>query len=335
MGLRGVSIAGCTLMGAIWLHLTGPFAVLRITTPLSENAPFWYMISVFPILGMLVGDFLESLKRSARPASIELAIQIIAIVAISNARLGLRLPISGHLLVVCFFITRRLQYGQTKGFHALEFVYAVLTLSALSYAKLVWWTDPITLGCGAILGVGMAVFGKHLLRKDRAEALDALAGNLRTMVKTCWRVLIVGGWAPLLVFAAHMLSDRVFDAYGRWPSFDIPMHFSGGLAIAFFISRCFQTLPRGTVSRSRCVVLELLLAGSLAATAAVFWEFAEFTLDQLFGSNIQVSLANTMKDMAMGISGAVVFILARARQLRMGTRELREVTNDWVRGKAA
>lgn len=335
VGVRLISIAGCTLLGAIWLHVAGPFAVLRITTPLPENAPFWYMISAFPILGMLLADFLESVECRSTSASVKLALQIVAIVAISNARLGLRLPISGHLLVVCFFITRRLLNRQTREFYALEFLYAMMTLSALCYAKLVWWTDPVTLSFGAILGVGMAVTGIHPMGKTTSRLLATNGGYMREIVKTCRRLLMVGGWAPLVVFAAHMFSDRVLNAYGLWPPFDIPMHFCGGMAMAFFISRCFQTLPRGEVQRSRRVVLELLLAGSLTATAAVFWEFAEFTIDQMSGSNIQVSLGNTMKDMAMGISGAVVFILIRARQLRAGASELRDVTIDWVRGQAA
>jgi hypothetical protein len=83
------------------------------------------------------------------------------------------------------------------------------------------------------------------------------------------------------------------------------------------------------------VVLELVLVGSLTATAAVFWEFAEFTVDQLFATNVQVSLANTMKDLALGVAGAGAFILIRARQLRAGGREIREVASEWVGGGAA
>jgi hypothetical protein len=89
------------------------------------------------------------------------------------------------------------------------------------------------------------------------------------------------------------------------------------------------------VQRSRSVVLELLLIGSLTTTAAVFWEFAEFSLDQLFKSNIQVSLPNTMKDLAMGIIGATTLMIIRARQLRVSSVELTEITKDWLEGKAA
>lgn len=150
--------------------------------------------------------------------------------------------------------------------------------------------------------------------------------------KVCWKVLWVGGWAPLLVFVTHIFIDRILDAYHRWPQSEVPMHFAGGMAIAFLISKCFRTLPRELVQRSRKVVLELLLVGSLTATATVLWEFSEFTIDQLFGTNLQVSLANTMKDMTMGISGAVVVILIRARQLNVGTDELRELVADWIGG---
>lgn len=332
--LRIASIGGCVAFGLLWLQITGPVAVLRITTVLKQEAPFWYMISAFPVLGMLVADFLKLIRKKATPDAIELAVQMVLIVAISNARLGLHLPISGHFLVLSFFMTRRLQNNETRGSHALEFTYCVLTFSALSYVKLIWWTDPVTLSCGAILGLGMALFGKQMLRKNR-QILNKYGASVVRTVRTCWRVLLVGGWAPLIVFATHLFADRVFNLYEIWPAFDVPMHFAGGISIAFFISRCFQTLPRDVVPRSRRIVLELLLAGTLTVTAAVFWEFAEFTLDQLFGSNIQISLENTMKDLAVGTCGAVAFIIVRARQLQAGTSELREVTNDWIQGQAA
>lgn len=155
------------------------------------------------------------------------------------------------------------------------------------------------------------------------------------MIKTCLKIFRVGGWAPFTVFVIHVISGKVFNLYELWPEYDVPMHFAGGFAFAFFVSRLFQELPRGMVQRSRSVVLELLLIGSFTVTAAVFWEFFEFTLDQILKSNIQVSLQNTMKDLAMGVLGSITLIAIRARQLRVGSSELREITRDWVDGKAA
>lgn len=155
------------------------------------------------------------------------------------------------------------------------------------------------------------------------------------MIKTSWKIFRVGGWAPSTVFALHVLLGKWFHVYHIWPPVDVPMHLAGGFTFAFFVSRCFQELPRGMVQRSRSVVLELLLIGSLTVTAAVFWEFAEFSVDQIFGKHIQMSLKNTMKDLAMGVIGAMAFIAVRAKQLRVGGSELREITKDWVEGKAA
>jgi hypothetical protein len=158
---------------------------------------------------------------------------------------------------------------------------------------------------------------------------------MRRIWKSVFTVLAVGGWAPLFVFTVHVLVSRVFNGYRLWPSIDIPMHFAGGMAIAFFISRSFRHLPREPVTRSRVVVLELLLIGSMTATAAVLWEFAEFAIDQIFASNVQVSLANTMRDLAMGVSGGALCILVRSRRLRVGLRELRNLMGDWLHADAA
>jgi hypothetical protein len=136
----------------------------------------------------------------------------------------------------------------------------------------------------------------------------------------------------LFVFAIHVFIDRVFGLYEIFPPIDIAMHFSGGIAIAYFISSCFQKLPRESIQRDRIAILELLLAGTLTATAAVFWEFAEFSLDLVFGTNVQVSLANTMKDMALGIAGALAYITVRSRQLRIGVSEVHKLTTEWVKG---
>jgi len=72
----------------------------------------------------------------------------------------------------------------------------------------------------------------------------------------------------------------------------------------------------------------------LTTTVAVLWEFGEFIPDRIFGTNIQISLANTMQDLAMGMLGASVILALRAYQLRAGRAELREVVTDWVAGSA-
>jgi hypothetical protein len=141
-----------------------------------------------------------------------------------------------------------------------------------------------------------------------------------------------GGWFPLLVFISHLFTSRILHLYEIWPSTDVPMHFLGGVSIAFLISKSFQLLPRKEIDKTRIFLLELLLIGSVTAATTVFWEFAEFIYDQLFLTNIQISLANTMKDMAMGILGAAAVIFIRSRQLHVGIQEIQKLSLVWLHG---
>ena len=149
------------------------------------------------------------------------------------------------------------------------------------------------------------------------------------------KVLSVGGWAPAAVFLIHVTATQVFDAYAVFPQLDVPMHFVGGIAMAFFISRCFRQLPRDVVRSSRLVVLEAVLIASMTTTIAVLWEFAEFSLDQFVGSNVQVGLANTMQDLALGMLGAAVVVAVRARQVSASCDDVSAVAADWMSERAA
>ena len=153
---------------------------------------------------------------------------------------------------------------------------------------------------------------------------------MKKMFILVWKAIKAGLWMPVLVVLLSR-SYYIFFSYSDWPDVDIVMHLAGGFAIAYFVSGCFRGLPHEEVKRSRIVLLELLLIGSLTVTAAVFWEFKEFAFDLWLGGNRQAGLANTMQDLALGIMGSVLFILIRAWQLRAGFRELRELTFDWVR----
>ena len=157
---------------------------------------------------------------------------------------------------------------------------------------------------------------------------------MKTLIELVRKIFVVGGWAPAVVFLIHVVATQVFDVYTLWPQTDIPMHFAGGCAIAFFISRCFQALPREVIRSSRIVVLEAVIVASLTTSATVLWEFAEFSLDRLAGTNVQVSLANTMQDMAMGMLGAALVITVRVWQLGAGRAEIREVASEWLTGQA-
>jgi len=110
-------------------------------------------------------------------------------------------------------------------------------------------------------------------------------------------------WAPIAVVILHSLAGKLF---GHEPYVDPVMHFLGGFAIAFFFYRLF-TLPFELFSTPSRLTLNLLAFG-LACTAALFWEFGEFFTDQWFGTHMQRGLDNTMRDLLLGTSGAVVYL---------------------------
>jgi hypothetical protein len=162
---RILIIAAATIAGAIWLHIKGPVRVIRITTEIENFAPYWYMISAFPFLGILIADLLDLYRDTGfSRRTVELACTLTVIVVLSNLRLGIRLPISGHALLVSYFLFRRFFVDRNNNPIArVEVIFGICVLGMLAYIKLFWWTDPITLGLGCILGFCFALIGKKLI----------------------------------------------------------------------------------------------------------------------------------------------------------------------------
>lgn len=149
------------------------------------------------------------------------------------------------------------------------------------------------------------------------------------------KLFAVGGWAPLLVFAVHLVTTQVVNVYRTWPEFDIPMHVAGGLALAYFVSGSYRAMPRSSPRNGRIVLLEVGLIMTVTTTAAVIWEFMEFALDQTLGTMLQVSLVNTMQDLALGMAGAAMFAILRMPPLAARPRDVRAVVMEWLQGRAA
>jgi hypothetical protein len=116
-------------------------------------------------------------------------------------------------------------------------------------------------------------------------------------------------WAPVLVFLVHVCLDGASDIYARFPEFDIPMHFCGGVAIAFFFHRASWSASKFGIMGPFHPVNHVVLVFSLVCVAAVFWEFAEFVCDHAMGTRHQTGLDDTLLDMFLGITGGLVFLV--------------------------
>jgi hypothetical protein len=127
---------------------------------------------------------------------------------------------------------------------------------------------------------------------------------------------------PILVYLAHLISLRVLHLYTFYPNLDMPFHYVGGLSIAFTASQILSHLESEKVTTPLNRIIFLVLLLSVTAITAAFWEFAEFISDQVLGTELQPSIANTMQDQFLGILGggtwAFIYYL-RDSDARRGT----------------
>jgi hypothetical protein len=108
---------------------------------------------------------------------------------------------------------------------------------------------------------------------------------------------------PAIVFLAHLVAVKGLDLYRMFPNMDIPFHYMGGLSIAYTSAQILSYFESEKITAIQNKVLFLVLLLSLTATAAVFWEFAEFISDQFLATHLQPSIANTLQDQFLGILG--------------------------------
>jgi hypothetical protein len=121
----------------------------------------------------------------------------------------------------------------------------------------------------------------------------------------------MAAWAPLFVLIGHSIFARIF---GHEPYVDPVMHFSGGVAAAYFLRKLSALGPEalGVLTEDA----RDLLSFGLTCSAALFWEIIEFSSDKFLGTNVQTSNANTMRDLILGVVGALVFLIFRRLSLR-------------------
>jgi hypothetical protein len=155
-----------TAFGTMWLYHKGPVPIVRVTTPLQEPVPFWYMLSAFPVLGILVADLISLFANyGLERRTVELGLQVGILVLASNLRLVLRLPMSGHSLLFAYFILRRLFIGiPGHDLAKAECVIAMLLYAVTSYVKVFWWSDPITVAVGTGMAIGLAAISFCMLK---------------------------------------------------------------------------------------------------------------------------------------------------------------------------
>jgi hypothetical protein len=144
--------------------------------------------------------------------------------------------------------------------------------------------------------------------------------------------LIKPAFAPLLVFVIHLIAYTVFRQYQMYPLFDIPMHFLGGLAMAYFLDKAYVNASLMSGALGNWPIRSLLVFTS-TCTVAVFWEFGEFVLAWNASTNLQrglaetMGLADTMKDLFFGMTGSVFYIAGVGLSNKTASRVVKLETN--------
>jgi hypothetical protein len=122
---------------------------------------------------------------------------------------------------------------------------------------------------------------------------------------TDWILVTVreSAWAPLSVIGFYLVG-LLFGWFDSYPPLDIPTHFFGGVAITYFY--------RFAIRNSQALFgeipfpIQVLFAFTCTGTTIIFWEFYEVTLDFLFQAHNVLGLGDTIKDMFVGLMGALV-----------------------------
>jgi len=113
------------------------------------------------------------------------------------------------------------------------------------------------------------------------------------------RLLLRAGWAPLAVLIFHQKIQH--SPYRQ--QLDFVMHYSGGVAISFILWHALDCFAHWFGSLTPFA--RYLFTFALACTVGLFWEFAEFFSDLVFGSHIQYSIRETMRDLIADATGAL------------------------------
>jgi len=107
---------------------------------------------------------------------------------------------------------------------------------------------------------------------------------------------------PVLAILAFHVLFLVIDAYSL-QNLDSMMHFFGGIALGLSVARLLDY----AVMRHWCPDpgrwLRAVLVISLVGSAALCWEIYEWLSDHYLDTWLQITLADTIKDMALGLAG--------------------------------
>jgi len=113
-------------------------------------------------------------------------------------------------------------------------------------------------------------------------------------------------WAPLCVVGIYVFG-LAFHLFRMFPFIDMPTNFMDGVTITYFYRVAIRNSQKflGDIP----ILIQILLAFTATGTTTVFWEFYENLMDHFFGFQMVRGLEDTLVDLILGLSGALVLSL--------------------------
>ncbi len=117
-------------------------------------------------------------------------------------------------------------------------------------------------------------------------------------------------WAPVLVLLLHATSMALTNNEYGW---DEPMHVLGGAAIAWMVCEAWQLLrEKGYVPVLPPWLFGTLIV-SLVMTVGVVWEWYEYLRWVTISPWMDLTLADTLKDLGYDVAGAIALAVGMGR----------------------
>jgi hypothetical protein len=117
-------------------------------------------------------------------------------------------------------------------------------------------------------------------------------------------------WAPVSVFGFYLVG-LIFGWYDKFPPLDIPTHLMGGVSITYFFRSAIRNSQKYLDNIP--VLIQNLFAFTCTGTTIILWEFYENAFDFLFGTSMVRGLEDTVVDMFVGLTGALIFTVLYRR----------------------
>jgi hypothetical protein len=114
---------------------------------------------------------------------------------------------------------------------------------------------------------------------------------------------------------ASLIAGEVFDAYYRIWWWDIMLHGTSAIALGMIGFLFIYMLFDGDAFAAPPAAVAFL-AFCFALSIGALWEIFEFTVDQIFGTQMQKSATDTMVDLIFDALGAIIGALAGYFYLR-------------------